>query len=108
MATVIISIVFFLLLLGLLTAGAVLCLHLWARKLGIQSRILLAALLGPGSVLVFPLLIVLLDGSAPLADLGLGLGVGGAFFCVVIGWPVSAILTRKLEKSMLPDPGIFE
>lgn len=108
MAVAFLSIFFFVFLLGFLTSGTVLFLHLFARrKLGIQARTIIAAVVGPGVVMVFPLLIVLFEEAGAAGDMAIGLGLGGLVVCMAIGWPVSAILTRKLEKSMLPDASTF-
>lgn len=109
MAVAVFSIVFIAVILALLTAGVVLCLHLWARRrLGIQMRVLVATILGPGSLFLVPFVFELVDGGQVMGELGIGLVFVTGFFSLIVGWPTAAILTRQLERSLLPDARVFE
>lgn len=97
--------VFVLVIPVMVALGATLALYLWRRQWSVQTRVLIASLLGPG-VLFGPVMFAPAVGGnwspAPI--------VGIAFILVVLGglcFPFVRMATRRLERLLPVDPTVF-
>ncbi|MFL0356342.1 hypothetical protein ACI5KX_07655 [Erythrobacter sp. GH1-10] len=89
------------------TLGAVLLVRFIIPGAGRRARILSAAVLGPGLVML-PTPLFTLDGPNEWLPFLLGFMAVLIGVCAVIGWPISHIATRKLDRLTHFDVGTFE
>jgi hypothetical protein len=106
--TAILSILYMVLILVLLTCGAALLLHFWARHLPQGVRIFLGAVLGPGSLLLYPMLLGVAYGGFFYAEIGFGFFLIGLLTIGLVGFPTAFLATRKLDRDLPVSADIFQ
>ena len=108
MVAVVVSILGLAVILGLMTGGMTLCLFLWRRRWPRVTRVALAAFLGPASLMAIPLFMALFEGGESLGDMAFAMGMGAVFFGAIIGWPVAAFLTKRIDRFAEYDARVFD
>ena len=91
--------------LSLSTLGFVLLVAFFLQKRGFSTRVLLAAVLGPG-MLIMPISLLAMGEGNFEASMGLLILV--ALACLFVGWPVAHLATRRLDRLIKFDIGTFE
>ena len=89
---------FLIIILGLLTMGAVLFVKLVMPGVSQSRRIFAASLLGPGGLVIPGLLISLVEaGGGEIIPLVAAM-LGGLLFMDALCWPAALFATRRLDK----------
>ncbi|MEQ5786429.1 hypothetical protein J3454_00830 [Erythrobacter sp. NFXS35] len=98
--------VLFVLLLIMVTLGAVLVARFVLGGSGSSARIVAAAFSGP-MTLALPVFAAVLSEGFSWSELGVVLFLLAFLFCA-IGWPVAHFATRRLDRLTQFDPRVFE
>lgn len=102
------ALVLFVLLLIMVTLGAVLVARFVLGGSGSSARIVVAAFSGPMTLVLPVFAAVLSEGfSSSDGELWVVLFLLAFLFCI-IGWPVAHFATRRLDRLTQFDPQIFE
>lgn len=102
------SLPFLIIILGLLTMGAVLFVKLVMPGVSQSRRIFAASLLGPGGLVIPGLLISLVEaGGGEIIPLVAAM-LGGLLFMGALCWPAALFATRRLDKLTQFDLETFE
>lgn len=104
----IVSIVLFILILAMMTLGAVLLTKFLAVRLSRSARIAIAAIVGPASLLVPVFSIGLFEGESDYLAIFLGITIGGVLLFGLISFPVALFATRRLDRLTQFDLETFE
>lgn len=83
---------------GFMTLGTVLLVKFFLTRLARPTRVLVASILAPLSVMIPASLISLAEGDADIADVLIALIIGGGFFSVIFCWPIAHFATKRLDQ----------
>lgn len=105
------ALLFAVIFIALATAGLVLLIRFWAGNLSAKMRIFFAAIAGP-TIILGMLVFVSFDGQSSAEAEMVGILLVVTIIIVLIGFPVSLLSTRKLDRmldaALVPDTSIFE
>lgn len=82
----------------LMTLGTVLLVKFFLARLTRSSRVLVASVLAPLSLMIPASLISLAEGDASIADVLIVLIVGGGVLAVIVCWPIAHFATKRLDR----------
>lgn len=99
---------FLIIILGLLTMGAVLFVKLVMPGVSQSKRIFAASLLGPGGLIIPGLLISMVEAGGEELIALVAAMVGGLLFMGVLCWPAALFATRRLDRLTQFDLETFE